>query len=300
MPDRPIMSHLKHTCEERGFTLVELMVSITIGLLIALVVTQAYVNGAATQRNQSDITRLQESSRFAFDTLSHAVRKAGYKNPQAPGDGFCGTSEARLVGTNDAATFTDPSGTTFTILNSSDILRVRYYGEGLLSSPFTADGSMLDCRGNSIPANTITPVEDIYFVATSNDPFDNNEPALFCYTSNTPGTSVPITPGIESLQVLYGDDSNADDTINRYVPAGSVSTMNNVRSVMLSVVVRTPTAVATDRSSTRIFNHFGEGYAPGNAAPAGDSGSVFSPTADGRIRQQSSTTVALRNLCISH
>ena len=106
-----------------------------------------------------------------------------------------------------------------------------------------------------------------------------------------------MIPGVESLQILYGEDPTGSGTVTKYVPAGSVSNMNNVRSLMISVVVRTPTAVAADSSSTRTFNHFGTGYAPSNTAPAGDPGSVFSPTTDGRIRQQSSTTVALRNVC---
>ena len=296
---RTTMITTSQPANEQGFTLVELLVAMTLGLLIALVVTQAYVSSTSVQRAQSDMVRLQESARFAFDMLSHGLRKAGYKNAMAPGTGFCDPSPpARLLGRNDATGLnpasTDLSGTTVTILNSSDIVRIRYYGEGLAISPFTADGSILDCLGNAVAANVL--VEDTFFVAA--DTTNNNEPTLFCYTSNaTASGSVPIIPGIESLQVLYGEDTTGVGTITKYVPAGLVSNMNNIRSLMLSVVVRTPSQVAADRSTTRVFNHFGTSYAPSNAAPAGDLGSVFSPATDGRIRQQSSTTVALRNVC---
>lgn len=301
---RRVVIRSKHQHGEQGLTLVELMVAVTIGLLITLVVTQAYVSGTQTQRTQSDMTRLQESARFAFDTLSHGLRKAGYKNPLVTGDGFCDPTSpgARLAGKNDVALLNpasaDLSGTMVTVLNTSDVVRVRYYGEGLSVAPFSADGSVLDCLGNSVAANVLA--EDTYFVAT--DSTNNNEPALFCYTSNAATTgSVPIIPGVESLQVLYGEDRDAvgtsDGIIDRYVPAGSVSDWNSIRSLMLSVVVRTPTLVAADQSIARKFNHFGLGYAPLDTPPGSDPGSVFSPTTDGRIRQQSDTTVALRNIC---
>lgn len=296
---RPDLTHCIRPANTRGFSLVELMVAMAIGLIIAFAVTQAYVNATFTQRAQSDVARLQESARFAFDSLAHGLRKAGYKNPNAtslPGMSFCELKPYldRFIGRNDAAGLNpasaDLSGTTLPVLNSSDVLRVRYYGEGIAA----ADGSMLDCLGNSVAANVL--VEDTFFVAA--DAANNNEPTLFCYTSNAPASgNVPLIPGVESLQILYIEDINGNATQQRMVPIGSVGLIDFVRGVMLSVVVRTSTAVAVDQSSTRTFNHFGTAYAPSNAAPAGDAGSVFTAPADGRIRQQSSTTVALRNLC---
>ena len=282
--------------KEQGVTLIELMIASAIGLLIALVVTQAYVNGTAAQRAQSDTTRLQESARFAFFSLSHGLRKAGYRNPKAPGVEFCGANTLRLAGKNDATGLTPTTagltGSGVTIL-SSDVIRVRYFGDGLVSSPFTADGSVIDCLGNSVASNTL--VEDTYFIAA--DTTNDNEPALFCYSSNSSASgNVPIIPGIERMQILYGEDSTKKGTVSRYVRAGSVSDMNDVRSLMISVVARTPNAVAAQKA-TRIFNHFGATYAPSDTAPTGDAGSVFTAPADGRIRQQSSTTIALRNVC---
>jgi len=281
------MSNNSAMRSEKGFTLVELMIAITIGLLITLVVTQAYLSGLGTQQAQTDISRVQESSRFAFDLLARSIRKAGYKNPQAAGLGFCDSGgPARLNTTNDATSIT-LSGTTYAVLNLSDVIRVRYFGEGIAA----ADGTIIDCLGNAIAATA--QVEDTFFVAA--DSSNDNEPTLYCHAGSS-GTAQPLVPGIESLQLLYGDDSDADGSINRYKTGASISAANNVRSVMISVVARTKSTKAID-SSARTFNHFGTRYAPSGTAPSGDSGSVFTAAADSRVRQQFSTTIALRNLC---
>lgn len=276
------------TAREHGFTIIELMVSVAIGLIITLVITQAYMSGLGTQRAQTEISRTQEASRFGFDLLAGSIRKAGYKNPTATGNGYCSASLAeRIAMTNDPSSVTLGS-TTYTILNSSDILRVRYFGEG----GGTGDGSVVDCLGNTVAGNA--QVEDVFFVAA--DPSNDNEPALFCFAGAS-ATAQPLVPGIESLQLLFGDDSDSDGTVNRYVTATDVSNANNVRSIVLSIVARTKGTEAIDKS-IRTFSHFGKRYAGDvPTAPSGDSGSVFSSPADGRTRQQFSTTIALRNLC---
>lgn len=277
---------------EKGFSLIELLVAFAIGLLVALVVMQAYLSGLGTQRAQTDLGRAQESSRFAFDLLARSFRKAGYRNPSAQVAAFCPGPNLRLAVSNDPSAITSATfGTNATIVNNSDVIMVRYYGEGIP----TTDNTMQDCLGNSIAANTL--VADTFFIAA--DTSNNNEPALFCYTSNPAAVApnpAPLVPGIESMQLLYGEDSDGDGSINRYVPGSAVTNANNVRSVMLSMIARTASATAVDRSA-RTINHFGPNYAPANAAPSGDAGSVFTTPADGRTRQHFSTTIALRNLC---
>lgn len=278
----------------RGFTLVELLVALTIGLLITLVVTQAYLSGLGTQRAQTSQARAQEASRFAFDALSKAIRRAGYKNPKATGLGFCDSpTVVRLVAGNDMAsinpTAVNLAGSTVTVLNTSDVVRVRYFGEGNTVTN-TADGTISDCQGTAVAPNTL--VEETYFVAA--DTNNSNEPTLFCYSSASAANgNVALIPGVESLQMLFGEDTNSDGSINRYVTATNITNANanNVRSIMISMVTRTPEANAVDRSAQSI-NHFG-----GNYPATGDAGSTFTAPADGRMRQHSVTTIALRNIC---
>lgn len=281
----------------QGFTLIELMVALAIGLLVTLVVLQAYLGGLGTQRAQTDAARAQESSRIAFDLLAHALRQAGYKNPKAPGLGFCDSTTARLATINDPASINPTAanlvGSTVTVANFSDAVKVSYFGEGLPVSPFTTDNSIRDCLGNPVAPNVLA--EDTFFVAA--DANNNNEPTLFCYTTNdaTRG-NVPLVAGVESMQLLYGDDTDTDGIVNRYIRGGTgnVSAPNNVRSVKLSIIARTPGTSAVDRS-TRDFDHFGIDYF--NAVPQANDKSRFPAPGDGRTRRHTSTTIALRNLC---
>lgn len=286
---------LKPHNRTKGFTLIELLVALAIGLLITLVVLQAYLSGVGTQRAQTDATRAQESSRIAFDLLSHSLRQAGYKNPKAPGLGFCDSNITRIATVNDPATINPTAanlvGSTVTVVNNSDAVKVRYFGEGIPVSPFTTDNSIRDCLGNPVATNS--QVEDTLFVAA--DANNNNEPTLYCYTTNdTARGNVPLVAGIESMQILYGDDTDGDGIINRYIHGGSISTPNNIRSVKLSIIARTPGASAVDRTAQQI-DHFGTDYS-GYVAQGTDK-RVFTTPADGRTRRHTTTTIALRNLC---
>lgn len=64
--------------KSQGFTLVELMVAITIGLIILAVLSQVYVSSKKTYRVQEALSRLQENGRYAVDFLGRDIRMAGY------------------------------------------------------------------------------------------------------------------------------------------------------------------------------------------------------------------------------
>lgn len=60
-----------------GFSLVEFMVAMTLGLLVVLAVGHVYLNSSRTYRTQDALSRLQENARYALETLSYDVRMAG-------------------------------------------------------------------------------------------------------------------------------------------------------------------------------------------------------------------------------
>lgn len=294
---------------QSGLSLVELMVAVTIGLLITLVVTQAYLTGIGSQRTQTDLTRIQETSRFAFDLLSKEIRRAGYRNTYVLGSlaqDFCAQSPTSLpvfTGQNDAATLNlGAVAGTWTILNSSDVLTVSFYGEDNAAGT-AADGVLLDCLGNAVRRNSL--VHDTLFVAA--DVNNNNEPTLFCYSDNKAAngtqystTAIALVPGVEVLQFLYGEDTDGDGVPNRYVPYSGLTASrlsDGVVSVMAGIVARTPNAVSTDTTTTaKSFRLFGADYAATN-----DGGAVFTAPLDRRIRQITTSTIAFRNfpLCPS-
>ncbi len=74
------MKRLPNTTEVKncGFTLVELMVAITISLIILAAVSSLFVNSKTTYTTQDRLSRLQENGRFAMQFISRDLRLAGY------------------------------------------------------------------------------------------------------------------------------------------------------------------------------------------------------------------------------
>ena len=62
----------------RGFSLVEMMIAMTISLIIILAVTQIFISSRATYSYTEGLSRIQESGRFAVDFLAQDIRMAGY------------------------------------------------------------------------------------------------------------------------------------------------------------------------------------------------------------------------------
>lgn len=62
----------------RGFTLVELMVAIAIGLFLSAVTGTIYLNSKNMFNYQDAMSRLQENARFAMERMSRDIRMAGF------------------------------------------------------------------------------------------------------------------------------------------------------------------------------------------------------------------------------
>ena len=67
----------KPRSSQRGLSLVELMVSMTIGLFILAGVLGLFVGSRQASRAQEALSRVQDSGRYALDFVSYAVRHAG-------------------------------------------------------------------------------------------------------------------------------------------------------------------------------------------------------------------------------
>lgn len=67
----------------RGFSLVELMVALTIGLIITAAVAVLFVNTERSYKSQDNTARIQENGRFALNYLIRDIRMAGYLGCQS-------------------------------------------------------------------------------------------------------------------------------------------------------------------------------------------------------------------------
>ena len=77
------MTHPKTQTAQCGITLVELMIAMVIGLLLAAGISQVFVSSQQTYRITEEQSRLQENARFALEFITKDVREAGYTGCRA-------------------------------------------------------------------------------------------------------------------------------------------------------------------------------------------------------------------------
>ena len=78
MPTHSILNRLPHDPRsQRGFTLIELMISLVIGLLLSAAIVKIYVDTSQIYKFQNAVSEVQENGRFASAFLRRATRLAG-------------------------------------------------------------------------------------------------------------------------------------------------------------------------------------------------------------------------------
>lgn len=65
--------------QSHGFTLIEIMIAMLIGVLLIAGVLQVFITSKQSYRMQEALSRLQESGRFALDFLDRDIRMTGYR-----------------------------------------------------------------------------------------------------------------------------------------------------------------------------------------------------------------------------
>jgi type IV pilus assembly protein PilW len=110
------------------------------------------------------------------------------------------------------------------------------------------------------------------------------EPALFQRRLGPPAAAAAqeLVEGVESMQILYGLDTDGDRQVDSYVTATTVNDWDEVISVRISLLHRSPANNALDVGTldTRVYNLIG---------------TRINPVDDRRARQVATTTVGLRN-----
>lgn len=261
---------------QRGLSLVELMVAMTIGLLIMVVLANLFIGTKASYRTQDDASRIQENLRFAAQVLGRTLRLAGYRADWHQSyDQVFGVGVPPIAGS-------DGDGA-----NGSDTVIVRFQGSGSGTSSSNcvaanscagADGTVLDCLGNRIDRQMGTTrfVENRFRVRT---PGANGGPALFCSIDGG-NTWTEVVPDIENMQVLYGEKTSALPNAERYLAAGAAGqNLNNVISVRIALLHRSanPSAGIVDTRTYELAR------------------TTFDPADDRRFRFAAATTIGLRN-----
>ncbi|MBS0308532.1 MAG: PilW family protein [Proteobacteria bacterium] len=225
-----------HWQRQSGLTIVELMVSMTLGLLVTAIGAGLLASGKTSYLFQDESIELQENGRFALEIIARSVRQAGFQSwnegetpltAEAYASPDIVGMDARSLKSNTVALESVENNA----VNGSDVLALRFFGAGTGES---GDGSILNCAGLGVGASASSESEinrgwSIFYVATD----ATGEPELRCkYKGKTAWTSDAIVRGVESFQVLYGIDLDADGLADRFLSANQVDALDDALTLV--------------------------------------------------------------------
>lgn len=244
---------------QRGFTLVELMIALTISLILLLVIGTVFTSSRQAFRMQEDNARIQESGRFALEILGRSIKQAGHAN--VPFTGFkVAFSGIAITGTDGAA-------------GAADTLTVQYDGVA---------GDRECTNGTPVTAADVTAGNNIiqaYFnldVANAQLQCAGQIAAAPAAPPPPPAGSV-LLDNVEDLQILYGIDTTGDQSANQYIAVPG--NWNQVVTARVCVLIRS--------DKTNIVS--------GNNNYLNCNGAAVAVPADRRLRRAFTETFNLRN-----
>lgn len=277
---------------QKGVTLIELMVAMALGLLIALAAVASLLISRQGFTAVDAASQLRDNGRYLQSLTQRLGVQAGYRDIKFATDTTAKVNQAygasapppNVFGLNNASrtsTATWDAGTTRTsgqVGYGSDILVLRHQTSSSTPDADTSDGTMIDCAGvasTAVPTGLDDKLVSIFHVGMGSD----GEPALLCSRSATgaaPYDVQPIISGVENFQVLFGVDgigpgnttvpipsASADSIPERYLRADQLTIAGNdiatyanwqrVRSIRIGVVLRGPPGSAVDRASQTFY-----------------------------------------------
>lgn len=275
-----------HTIPQRnnnlGFTLVELMISISLGLLVVAAATQLYLTGQKSMAVQQGAANLQNSASFGLEYMLRDIRLAnlGAKpiiDPTVLHGGIV-LSKANLS-SNNAFVLTNASASNGQLMTTeavtgtsnlsgqkSDQLVIQYRNAN-------SQGTMVnyyDCEGHAIAPDVY--VVERYFLrkdTNRNDP--NASLALACKATSYTGDDIAklegldgkgeiIIPRVDHMRILLGVASDTIDATKIPAVLGqdgvldrfgyisiekylALTTKPQIVSVQIGLLVRSPDSV---------------------------------------------------------
>lgn len=247
----------------RGFTLIELMVSMLIGLLLIAGILSVFVNSKRTYTARDSLSIMEENGRVAIRRLQRGIAPAGFPFHEDVVPVLF--ADAGVANVDFSVDGTDSLG---------DRITIAYRPIGLNTE---------DCLGSAVVQEG--RIINSYFVAADN--------TLQC-DGGASGGSQPLAEGVESLQVLYGLDEDEDGFADHYLNASQMATsiaatpdqQLAIVSIQVSLLVNSQN-LAKDQTPNEA------GFAPRTYTLLDQQ--ITEPNDDRLARRVFTTTIPLRN-----
>ena len=204
---------------QAGFTLVELMVALALGLLISAAAIQLFLGGLLTSRMQQANAELQNSGVFGLDYVARDLRLANYintdfpeLNEQTPWGGVVLTARTAALSNANipipaAAPFISegllshsPGDTVSTVANEWQGLSNVSVASDQLTIQFVAPNAMVNCEGANVQAGDY--VIQRYFVRRADAAATTGTDYGLACDANTPTPTA--TPAVAEPTTIAG------------------------------------------------------------------------------------------------
>ena len=220
----------------KGFSLIELMISLAIGLLVVVASLSAYLGASSASKLAEAQGRMNDDAQAALTILTQQLGMAGY-NPIQPSrtDATRRNPVYGLTGSDFALRGCDGPFSNVTTAAHIDELRCKDGATGSVAVSYEADrfntvptaGLPTDCLGFELGPITATfPAEPpskadttaVYFVADNRFYIANaaprDTPSLYCKGNGQNSAALPLVENVEDMQFTYGavaDSSQVKD-----------------------------------------------------------------------------------------
>lgn len=182
--------------QQRGLSLIELMVAMVIGLVLILGVTQIFINNQKSYLFQQGQVGNQENSRFALAVLSQELSKAGYRS-------------------QPAKTFSTSAGLGCTFADDASVVAVS--ATALCLRYQAANKTDVNCQGTALAAASqdtiISPYRQTNPVIVEKIEFDATSQSIICTSG---ATSLPLVTGVAGLRFEYGSGSGDNKEVSTF------------------------------------------------------------------------------------
>ncbi|NEX17167.1 MAG: hypothetical protein C1943_11175 [Halochromatium sp.] len=240
---------------QRGFTLVEVMIALTIGLFLSGGILALFITSKQSYHVSEAMSEVQERGRFAIEFLARDLRQAGFREFDQATNVQTTLTEPIIIGWEGANV--DPSTESLASYTAqTDVFRIRY-------------------RWFDSDTNAFTDRQVLYYIAPSSVPGLRRK----IDTSN----AQELMEGVYDMQISYGLDTDGDDQLDSYALASAVADWNQVVTVRVNLLLRSSENNQAEAPMALPFL-LNDGTT-----------TFIASTGDRGIYQMFSTTIALRN-----
>lgn len=220
---------------QKGFTLIELMIAITLGLIISAAALMIFLSSQRSLAMQAGMGDIQQNTVFGLSSLTHDLRHANLDT------GFTHINNTNNTGIDFSQS--NSTGTKGVMKENSDVLTIRYRAR---------EGHNTDCAGttNIADGTVVTHRYHIDKLPKNQQSGGADRYGLICQSSATPNTTAVVIPDAESFKTSLlirntkGTPARTDDTF-QYVELSDY-TSGNVVAIEVGVVIRSSNSVQSD------------------------------------------------------